>query len=82
MEEFEKFAGLGEVELNEGGNFSATPLGEGKERGSFGIGEFAEGRVIGFLGGDALAFLVLEFDLGRYSVSLDAPGKGGGQENA
>ena len=82
MEEFEKFPGLGEVELNEGGNGSATPLGEDKERGPFGIGEFAEGREIGFLGGGAFALLVLELNLGRNGVSLDAPGQGGGQENA
>ena len=82
MEEFEKFPGLGEVELNEGGNFSATPLGEGKERGPFGIGEFAEGRVVCFFGGDAFALFVFELDLGRDGVSLDAPCEGGGQENA
>ena len=79
VEQFEKFPGLGEVELNEGGKGSATPLGEGKQGRSFGIGEFAEGCVIGFLRGDALAFLVLEFDLGRNGVSLNAPGQGGGK---
>jgi hypothetical protein len=74
VEEFEQFARLGEVELEEGGDLAATPLGEGEEGGAFAIGEFAEGRMVGFLGGKSISLFVLELDLGGNGVSLNAPG--------
>ena len=81
MEHFEKFPGLGEVQLNEGGKVPHT-IGKG-QRGKIVRNRRApKGFLIGFFGRNALALFGLKFDLGRDGVSLDASGQGGGQENA